>query len=185
LTALREKERRLSELQLRVGLLSRAEFKRAEAAALRLKEQVELDRPLVLDPELMETAARILPEFVDAFRREALVRSPEYAELVKAGKAEPRLPWQRRKKLCELFTREVGGSGNWGLTNPFDDLNERDMPAAVDAVRQANASGLGSLKKEQRLLILKAGATGFFEDKLKAETAPAQSGANPTQPKRP
>ena len=80
---------------------------------------------------------------------------------------QDRFPVARRKQLYAQFAETTGDKREWSLLHPFDDLTGQMMVDVVDYCKLAKSDGLGSLDREQRSLILRAGAVDLFERLIK------------------
>ena len=130
---------------------------------------MRLLKPKAYDLIYREAAKRALDEFGSqldqmatanrAFRR---LLSPSFQQ-----ELNERLPWPKRKLLFSEFAKITRPtSDKWSLFQPFDNLNERQMKAVLFALNEVERHGLASISKEHRILILSAGATGYFARKL-------------------
>jgi hypothetical protein len=162
LGALEQKERRMSENQIRLGRLSEAEFQESKAAALWIK-----DNGIEKASQALITAARkTAPLMISHLQREAVVRSSDYRQLVRDGKVEDRYPAEKRKELFQAFCEQTGFTSEWSLGVLFDDLNVKEMDEILVVLKKVNAEGLRIASKDQRLLILRAGALDYFQKLL-------------------
>jgi hypothetical protein len=162
LDALKEQERRMSAQAIQIGSLSQAELKVAERSLKQL-----LDNGLDKTPKVVvDKAAKIATRYVEALRREQLVKSPRYAQMVASGEAPARYPAEKRKALYDQISSVVGFEGKWTLTMLFDDLNQSDMDTALEAAMTYQRGGMGRLTRDQRLILLRAGALDLFRREL-------------------
>lgn len=103
-------------------------------------------------PEVAAEAAKVAPNLIAAYRRELAIER---------GELPGRYPLDKRKKLWPEFAAAVGW-GEFCLTQKFNDLTAEEIDAALDAARRLKAGGLQNLNKEERRLLLKAGAYPVF-----------------------
>jgi hypothetical protein len=68
----------------------------------------------------------------------------------------------KRKEHYKKLVQITGQTETWSLMLPFDDLTEAEMKDVLDLAALAKEKGLTSLDREQRLLLLRAGAFDFF-----------------------
>ena len=134
-----------------------------------------------------DVAAPTIPRIIACWEREALLQiamtqptraiealvigTPKIRPLVDPEfkkKMLARLPWKERKELFAKFVAATGGGSDrkWSMIDPFDDLDGDEMRAAIDAGLMVKNDGLRKLSRSQRLLILRAGALDFFENRL-------------------
>lgn len=164
LEAFKENQRKMSEMKIRIGMLSEAEFANA-TRCLKILNETENSLKLVPDG-LADAAAKIAPDYVAALRREKRMRTPEYDKLVKDGLLPKRYPIEKRMKLYSEFSRVVGTETKWSLMVGFDQLSADEMDEMMLATDQLSRGGLGSLTKRQRQLLLKAEAHELFKREL-------------------
>jgi len=99
----------------------------------------------------------------------AVTTSPVYRPLLDPALRDrllDRLPWQEREALFNEFAQATGIKESWSLTHPFDDLDGAEMRSLPEVLRRVKVGGLASLTKEQRQLLLRAGAIDFFQRHL-------------------
>ena len=94
------------------------------------------------------------------------MQTPEYARLVAEGKMPARHPIAKRKELYAEFAAVTGEDPKWSPASLFEDLNATEMDALMEATAKLKKNGLAQLSKEQRLLVLKAGALDYFKNEL-------------------
>ncbi len=158
LNALEEKERRMSAAQRRLGLMNRAEIETGKEA-VKLVQANGLDR----SPEaVIRSAEAVAPETIAALRRERVVNSPEYTELVRNGAYPLFHPTAKREELYTEFAAAVGEKAKWSVALRFAALTAKEMDELIEGVRRLKDGGLGKLTKPQRLLLLKAGGLDYF-----------------------
>jgi hypothetical protein len=128
-----------------------------------------------------ERTAAIMPRTVAVVEREAFLQcARKYSadDIERMASVDPamrllldtdfkhtllrRLPLGERTSQFDLFAAATDDKSEWSLLHPFDDLNENEMGDAVLAAHKAKLGGLGALTREQRLLLLRAGAIVFY-----------------------
>jgi hypothetical protein len=162
LDALKQKEQRMTATAQRLGKLNQGEFELSKEA-LKQVQEFGVDK---VAPDVLKMAANIAPDFVRTRKRELLMKSGEYAKLVKEKKAPPRYPAEKRKELFDQFNAVISVAKEWSLAAWFDDLSSPEMDAAVAAANVVKKDGFGKLTHEQRLLVLKAGGLEYVGKQL-------------------
>lgn len=171
LGAEKDRLRRMEEYAYRVGRFNEAEYQIAAKAALTIQKSVGVENIEQIhnySADFLELASKVAPLMILHRQREALMRSSNYPLLVKNGAAELRLPWEQRRSLYEEFARIVGEDRPWSLGVFFDNLNKTEMENLINGIRLADKQGFGAINKEQRLLILKAGALDYVRKQIEA-----------------
>lgn len=107
-------------------------------------------------PEVVAEAEKINPTLIAAYRRELAIER---------GELPGHYSLAKRKELWREFAAAVGWS-EFCLTHRFNDLTQQETDAAIDAARRLKADGLKNLNKEERRLLLKAGAYPVFLKEL-------------------
>ncbi len=117
-------------------------------------------------PDEEEAVAKFAPHIVQLYQREMSMRSGTYAKQVKAKEAPDRLSAADRKKKHGELMEVLKQKEKWTLAVPFDDLSATEMAKAVETARKAEKAGVQALTKEERTLLLRAGARDYFQRKL-------------------
>lgn len=167
LAALQDKERRMTTRAREVGALDRLRLEAAKAMAETVQEYVKDGGDIAnLPRNMVDPALVLIPDFIAAHRRESVIRSPDYPELVRQGKVPLYYPADKRKALYAEFSKITGIKTEWSVVVPFSGLTASEMDLLGKGLPGLKEGGLGRLSKEQRLLLLKAGALEFVSKQL-------------------
>jgi len=149
--------RRLATLEFseRLGKMNYGEMVNA-TNCLRSVQQSGVEGFADQRPEVVAAAERINPTLIAAYRRELAIER---------GELPGRYPLEKRKALWREFAAAVGW-GEFCLTHRFNDLTAQEADAALDAARRLKTGGLKNLTRDERRLLLKAGAYPVFLKEL-------------------
>jgi hypothetical protein len=138
---------------------------------------------LALPGEGGDLAEQIMPRHLARWRREAIQRTLEMwgsnqraledfvaratdwrflLDPDEQKRIRSRASWDKRKEYYKKLAQITGQKERYSLLLPFDDLTEAEMKDVLVAAALAKEKGLLGLDREQRLLLLRAGAYEFF-----------------------
>lgn len=146
-------------LTRQIGLLNETEY---SICAASLKEVQSAGSAQNVPPEMVRKARKLAPTFVDKVIREDALKSGQDEQLTRS-----RFMARDREKKYHEFAGLLGIQAKWSLSVPFDDLNKDDMGKALDiALVCGKLGGITKLNKQQRLLLLRAGGSGWVASQL-------------------
>ncbi len=132
---------------------------------------------LSADPLDLDLVKKYLPRHQRCYERESEMQMGVYAKKVADSLAIDRYADVDRKKRYAEFAKYLPDKQSWSLVVPFDELSKDEMDQALAEIAKCEEKGIGSLRADDRKLLLRAGAAQYLRSRL--EGAPVLATVSP------